>query len=149
MSNKLGGLLINKVNFLSGRVFTKLIRKNKLLHINNAQGRILFILSRFKEMSINELCNELSVSKSTLTSMLDRLYFNGYIIKKTSELDKRLTLISITEKAKESVNIYESIVYQMEKIYYKGFSEEDINKFENYLSRIYINLEEINELGED
>ncbi|WP_315081915.1 MarR family transcriptional regulator [uncultured Clostridium sp.] len=70
MSNKLGELLISKVNFLSGRVFTRLIRKNKKLYINHAQGRILFILSRFKEMSINDLYKELSVSKSTLTSML-------------------------------------------------------------------------------
>lgn len=140
MKDKLGGLLISKINFISGRIFSKLIKKRKSLEINNSQGRILFILSKFKNMPINNLCEELSLSKSTLTSMLDKLESSGYIVKKLSDLDKRSTLINITERGEMAVVLYSDIVKDMETIYYKGFSEEEIYLFESYLGRVYTNL---------
>lgn len=143
MKNKLGGLLISKINFLSGRVFTKLMKNTDSTNVNHAQGKILFVLSKKDEMSINDLCTDLSLGKSTLTSMLDRLHLSGYISKRTSEIDKRITLISITNKAIEEVALYEKTVSKMEQIYYKNFTDEEIEQFENYLNRVYKNLEEI------
>lgn len=143
MKDKIGGLLISKINFLSGRVFTKLMKSTTSPNINHAQGKILFVLSKKSEMSINDLCTDLSLSKSTLTSMLDRLYLNGYISKKVSKIDKRITLISITDKAVPEINIYKNTVSKMEQIYYKNFTDKEIEQFENYLDRVYKNLEEI------
>lgn len=140
MNNK-GGFLINKVNFLSGRIFNKLIKEHKNLDINHAQGKILFVISRYKELSINDLCKELSLSKSTLTSMLDRLEDKGYILKRSSEKDKRITLISNTKKADESIHIFNDVITKMNAKFYDGFEEEDIKRFENYLEKIYFNLE--------
>lgn len=142
MKNKIGGLLISKINFLSGRLFTKLMKSLTKPNINHAQGKILFTLYKNKEMSINDLGRELSLSKSTLTSMLDRLYLNGYILRKTSLIDKRVTLISLTSKAIPEINIYKNAVSKMEEIYYKNFTNEEIQQFENYLERVYKNLEE-------
>lgn len=140
MNNK-GGFLINKVNFLSGRIFNKLMKEHKNLDINHAQGKILFVISRYKEFSINDLCTELSLSKSTLTSMLDRLEDKGYILKRSSEKDKRITLISNTKKADESIHIFNDVITKMNSKFYDGFEEEDIKRFENYLEKIYFNLE--------
>lgn len=140
MNNK-GGFLINKVNFLSGRIFNKLMKEHKNLDINHAQGKILFVISRYKELSINDLCKELSLSKSTLTSMLDRLEDKGYILKRSSEKDKRITLISNTKKADESIDIFNDVITKMNAKFYYGFEEEDIKIFENYLEKIYFNLE--------
>ena len=142
MNNK-GGFLINKVNFLSGRIFNKLIKEHNNLDINHAQGKILFVISKHTELYINDLCQELAVSKSTLTSMLDRLESKGYILKKTSEEDKRITLISNTKKADESIDIFNDIITKMNAKFYNGFEEEDIKIFEKYLEKIYLNLEKI------
>ncbi len=143
MNNKIGGLLISKINFLSGRLFTKIMKSTTKPNINHAQGKILFTLYKNNEMAINDLCTELSLSKSTLTGMLDRLYLNGYISKKTSTTDKRITLISLTNKAIPEINIYKEAVSKMEEIYYKDFTNEEIQQFEDYLKRVYKNLEEI------
>lgn len=143
MNNKMGGLLISKINFLSGRLFTRLMKSTEKTNINHAQGKILFILSKKEEMAINDLCKELSLSKSTLTSMLDRLCTNGYISKKTSDIDKRITLVSITDKASSEINIYKNTVFKMEEVFYKDFTNEEIQEFEKYLERVYKNLEEI------
>jgi MarR family transcriptional regulator, organic hydroperoxide resistance regulator len=139
--NNKGGFLINKVNFLSGRIFNKLMKDHKNLDINHAQGKILFVISIHKELSINDLCRELSLSKSTLTSMLDRLESKGYILKRTSTEDKRITLISNTQKADESVDIFNNVINKMNAKFYEGFKEEDIKIFKKYLEKIYLNLE--------
>lgn len=144
MKNRLGGLLITKINFLSGRMFSKIISKKKNLEVNNSQARILFVLSKFEELNINKLGEELSLSKSTLTSMLDRLEKAGYIEKKLNELDKRETLISITEEGNIIAQSYNSIVDEMSDVYYKGFTEDEIVKFEESLAKVYANLQTFN-----
>lgn len=141
MNNK-GGLLINKINLLTGRSFNKLIKKYNL-DVNYPQGKILFILSKYGEISILNLCEELSLKKSTLTSMLDRLQSKGYINKRVSSTDKRITLVSITRKACEIVKVYEEIVFQLDLIYYDGFDKQEIKYFENCLEKIYSNLENL------
>jgi len=37
---------------------------------------------------------------------------------------------------------YEAVSEQMSKLYYKGFTEDEITRFEGYLERIQQNLEE-------
>ncbi|WP_297632662.1 MarR family transcriptional regulator [uncultured Clostridium sp.] len=142
MNNK-GGFLINKINFLSGRMFNNIMKNQENLDINHSQGKILFIISIYKELSINELCNELSLRKSTLTSMLDRLELQGYISKKICEKDKRITLISNTEKANKAVKIFDDVVKKMNLVFYENFNDKDIEIFESYLQKIYFNLEKL------
>ena len=142
MNNK-GGFLINKINFLSGRVFNNIMKNQKKLDINHSQGRILFVISIYKELSINELCKELSLRKSTLTSMLDRLEIQGYIHKKQCKEDRRITLISNTEKSNEAVKVFEDVISKMNEIFYENFADEEIKVFEKYLQKIYLNLEKL------
>ncbi|WP_304340202.1 MarR family winged helix-turn-helix transcriptional regulator [Metaclostridioides mangenotii] len=141
MNNK-GGLLINKINLLTGRNFNRLI-KTYNLDVNYPQGKILFILSKYRELSILNLCKELSLKKSTLTSMLDRLQSKGYINKRISCDDKRITLVSNTRKASDIVKAYEEIVYQLNLTYYDGFNDQEIKNFENYLTKVYSNLDNL------
>lgn len=143
MKNTKGGLLIAKINFLSGRIFSKIITKKSNTNINNSQARVLFVLSKFKELNINKLGEELSLSKSTLTSMLDRLEKLGYIKKTLNHLDKRETLLNITDEGYKIAQTYDSIVDEMSAIYYKGLTENQIYELEEYLEKIYINLKNI------
>jgi len=47
----------------------------------------------------------------------------------------------LTEKAHSLKGEYDSVSDEMGSIYYKGFSEEEIAQFEEYLDRIRKNLE--------
>ena len=62
-----------------------------------------------------------------------------YVAEKT---DKRKTLLFLTEKAHALKGEYDSVSDEMGSIYYKGFSEEEITRFEECLDRIRKNLEE-------
>ena len=133
------GFLMAKIHQLSGRIFTKKL-KDYGIEINPAQGRIMFVLWRNDNISINELAKQTSLGKSTLTSMLDRLEKSGYIKRVPSRQDRRKIMIERTEKDKSFQDLYVQISKDMSNLYFKGLSKEEMSQFEEYLKRIFDNL---------
>ena len=140
-----GGFLIAKIHQLSGRIFTRKLKEHRIDEINPAQGRILFVLWQNDGISINELAKKTSLGKSTLTSMLDRLEESGYVIRIPSREDRRKILIQRTEKDKNLQDLYNQVSQEMTNLFYEGFSENEIDKFEQYLKRILHNLVDFEE----
>jgi DNA-binding MarR family transcriptional regulator len=134
-----GGFLIAKIHQVSGRIFAKILKKYGV-DINPAQGRILFVLWKKDEIPISELARKTQLDKSTLTSMLDRLEEEGHIIRMRPEKDRRTILIKLTEKDKSLQKMYSKVSDEMTSIFYRDFSHNEIDKFENYLKRILVNL---------
>ncbi|MFX0033141.1 MAG: MarR family winged helix-turn-helix transcriptional regulator [Candidatus Hodarchaeota archaeon] len=143
-SQKKGGFLIAKIHQLSQRIFSKILKKAKLTELNPAQGRIMFVLWRGDNISIHELSKRTLLSKSTLTSMLDRLEQSGFIKRLPSKTDRREILIQLTDKDKNFQSKYIDVSKDMTNIYYNNFDEQEINEFEKYLERILNNLMEFN-----
>jgi len=135
-----GGFLIAKIRQVSGRIFAQILKENGIDQINPAQGRILFVLWKKDEIPISELAKETQLSKSTLTSMLDRLEKAGHITRIRSEKDRRTILLKLTEKDKSLQKVYNKVSDEMTKIFYREFSQEEIDEFEGYLKRILTNL---------
>ncbi len=134
-----GGFLMTKIRHLSGRIFTKILKEYQI-EINPAQGRIMFVLWQNENMSIQELAKKTSLSKSALTSMLDRLENKDYIKRTPSKTDRRKILIELTEKDKSLHDKYVQISREMNELFYKGFTNDEIDVFEEHLSRIFNNL---------
>ncbi|MFW9772420.1 MAG: MarR family winged helix-turn-helix transcriptional regulator [Candidatus Thorarchaeota archaeon] len=143
-SQKKGGFLTAKIHQLSQRIFAKILRKANLNELNPAQGRIMFVLWQEDNISIHELSKRTLLSKSTLTSMLDRLEQSRFIKRVPSKTDRREILIQLKNKDKNFQAKYLEVSKNMTKIYYNNFSEQEINQFENYLERILNNLIEYN-----
>ena len=77
-----------------------------------------------------------------MTSMLDRLEKIGYIKRQYSKTDRRKILIKRTEKDRIMEKKYVEVSGEMTKLFYKGFSRSQIDRFENDLERILDNLTE-------
>ncbi len=134
-----GGFLIAKIHQTGGRIFSRLLREAGI-EINPAQGRILFVLWQNDGIAIQELARQTSLGKSTLTSMLDRLEETGFIVRVRSAEDRRQIRIYRTEKDKFFHNEYERISMKMTKIFYRGFNEKELDRFEKNLRKILGNL---------
>ena len=91
---------------------------------------------------IRSLSIKCGLAITSLTTMLERMENQGLIRRVQSETDKRKTLLFLTEKAHALKGEYYSVSDEMGSIYYKGFSEEEITRFEKCLDRIRNNLEE-------
>jgi DNA-binding MarR family transcriptional regulator len=139
-----GGFLISQIHQLSSRIFSKMLRDYQI-DINNAQGRIIFALWKNDQIPINDLAKETSLSKSTLTSMLERLEKSGHIVRKPSETDKRVTIVCLTQKSSYLRKDYQKISSDTTDLFYKGFTNNEISHFESSLKKILKNLKQEDE----
>ena len=137
-----GGTLLSQVHQVCGRVWNKILRQNDMADLEGARGRIIFALWGNDGVPIKTLCEKTSLDKSTLTGIIDRLERDGYIERKPSETDKRYTLISLTGKEQEFAKNVQKVSDQMNEIFYKGFTDEEITQFDKMLARILENCKE-------
>ena len=100
------------------------------------------MLWRKDKITQKELATETGLAKNTITAMLEKMEKNNLIKRITDENDKRKSLVILTEHAKSLKKCSDKISDKMLKKMYKGFSEEEINNFEEYLHRIIKNFEE-------
>jgi DNA-binding MarR family transcriptional regulator len=100
----------------------------------------MFALWQKDNISINELSNKTQLKKSTLTSMLDRLENMGYIRRQRSKTDRRKILIKRTKKDQTMEKKYIQVSEEMTKLFYKGFSTSQMERFEKDLEHILNNL---------
>lgn len=135
-----GGLLIARVHQLGGRVFARLLKQHGIRGINPAQGRILFVLWGRDRIPITQLARATSLGKSTLTSMLDRLERAGLVRREDSGRDRRQTLVVRTDKDRSLQERYQRVSQAMSEVFYRGFSEREISRFETQLQRILDSL---------
>jgi len=134
-----GGFLIAQIHRASGRVFARILKRHAI-RLNPAQGRILFVLWTEGAMPIREIARRTSLGKSTLTSMLDRLERAGHLRRVRSETDRRVILIEATARDRRSQASFARASREMTALYYAGFAEREITRFEKDLARILDNL---------
>ncbi len=140
---RLGGFLITKIKQLHSRALAQCISDKGIDAFSGEQGKILFVLWRKDKITQKELATETGLAKNTITIMLEKMGKNNLIRKITDENDKRKSLVILTDYAKSLKKPFDEISDdEMLKKVYKGFSEEEIDKYEEYLHRIIRNLEE-------
>ena len=136
-----GGFYVSRTHQLGGRVFERILKESGVDTFNGAQGRILYVLWEHETLSISEIGKLTSLAKTTLTSMLDRMEEAGLVLRLSDAKDRRQILVSITEKAKHYKETYDIISEKMNKIFYDGFTADEIVLLEKLLERIIANLE--------
>ena len=139
---KQGGFLITKIKQIGGRVFEHILAEKSIDAFNASQGRILYVLWQQDGVPINELSKETGFAITTLTGMLDRMEAANLIRRDRGDKDRRKILIYLTEGAKVLEKDYNEVTEEVSNIYYKGFSEKEIQQFEAYLRRVLYNVEE-------
>ncbi len=137
-----GGFLISQIKQIQGRIFERLLSNAGIEAFNGAQGRILYVLWQKDGLPIVELSRKTGLAKTTLTGMLDRLESQGLITRCADSADRRQIIIRLAEKAKQLNSDYTRVSQEMNQLFYRGFSNDDIIHFENTLKRILKNLEE-------
>ena len=133
-----GGTLISQIHQVSQRVWYDVLSRNGLEDLAGARGRVIFALWNEDNIPIKKLVEKTSLDKATLTGIIDRLERDGYVKRIPSPDDKRVTLISRTGKDE----IYKSKIPQQNTLFYKGFSNNEIKDFEEYLKRILQNCKD-------
>ena len=134
--------MISQIKQVGGRVFDRILSDKNIDAFNGAQGRILYILWQGDGVPISKLSKETGLAMNTLTSMLDRMEAAGLVRRDRGDHDRRKILIYLTDEAMALEQDYNAVTAEIESIYYKGFSSEEIDALEGYLRRVLTNVEE-------
>ena len=136
------GFLISQIKQVQARIFQRLLQECGVEEFNGPQGHILYVLWQKDEVPIVELSQKTVLAKNTLTAMLGRMEEQGLIERKTAESDKRQSLIVLTEKARDLQGKYDEVSQKMNEIFYKDFTDKEVEKIDGFLERILLNLEQ-------
>jgi DNA-binding MarR family transcriptional regulator len=137
-----GGFLVSQISRLQARTFEKLLRESGVDAFNGPQGRILYVLWEHERLTITGISRLTSLSKTALTSMLDRMESSGLLERRPDSENRRQTFICITPKAKAYREEYNRVSEQMNQVFYRGFDAVEIEAFEDNLRKIIQNLED-------
>ncbi len=139
-----GGFLIAKIHHLSARVFSMKLKEYDI-EIGPGQGRVIFSLWQEDGIPISELAKRTALGKSTLTDLIDRLEDIGLVMRENHPSDRRVTLVWLTDTAKNMHDKYNRVSREMTDLFYEGFSSDEIDELETYLQRLLTNLERADE----
>ena len=137
-----GGFLVTKIKQLGDRIFEKVLAEKGIDSFNGAQGRILYVLWQQDGVPIKTVSEQCGLAITSLTTMLERMEKQGLIRRVPDEKDRRKTLLFLTDKARDLQKDYDAVSDQMSQIFYDGFTDEEIIRFEDGLRRVQKNLED-------
>ncbi len=83
-----------------------------------------------------DVAQYLNLDKSSVTSQLNVLEKNGYIIRHKSERDGRKHQLNITDKTREILDPLKMVFMSWTEILLDGFSESERTEVFNYLFRM-------------
>lgn len=136
-----GGYLISHINLLNGRLFNKLLADEEEAAYSGEQGKILSCLWVTEPLTATDIAIKTGLANNTLTKMLKRLETQGLIVSQPHPKDKRKRCYYLTDLGKSQQTVGEKVSQALGQIFYKGFSQEEIQQFEKDLTKVMQNLE--------
>ena len=141
------GFLISQIKHISDRLGQKLLDAYGLADFNGAQGKLLYVLWQEDGISSAELARRSGLAPTTLTTMLDRMERQGLVTRVPHETDRRRWKLVLTQKAKALQQQSEAYSHAMTEVYFRGFTQQQIDDLEAVLSRVLKNLQDCEKNG--
>ena len=126
-----------------GRIARKIGDKNvRAIGLTSAQLRILFFLEEKDNVCQHDIENELSMTRSAVSGMLDGMESDGLIVREKTDDDKRRRIICITDYGKSKLNAARKQISETEALVLSALSGDEKKQLIAMLDRIRNVLEE-------
>ena len=102
--------------------------------ITLVQAGILFLLKDRDRRAMSDLGQHLSLDKSTITGLTDRLEKAGFVRRKANPKDRRMSLIHITREGVREANQAATIINRINDEIKADFSATEIKAFKKILN---------------
>lgn len=107
-----------------------------------AHGGIFFHLFGGKELRMKELADLIHRNKSTLTPLVNKLEKRGYVSKRKSSEDSRVTFISLTDKGEAMAPLFRGVADDLVNQSFAGLSDKEQGTLASLLGRVLANFDE-------
>lgn len=95
------------------------------------------------QLKMHQISELVGKDKSTVTVLVNRLIDRDYIIKEKSTLDRRVTYIKLTEKAKGHQKTFMAMKNHVNSIVFEGFKDDEVELLIEFMNRLQENLEDV------
>ncbi len=132
-------------------LFFPLFRKKLFKHKKNLKQKqmphsyyhILKVLNKHRELPMSEIGRRIYISKSNMTSLIDKLVNDGLAERLPDKNDRRIINIAPTNKGKDLLRNWRKHSNTEIKINLSTLSDEDLEKFRDSINNIKDVLEKI------
>lgn len=116
------------------------VEKAEKVSIHRGQGRVLALLNSKGDLSIAQLVEELDIRPSSAGELVSKLEQNGFVTRGASEDDKRLAIISITDKGKEILDQTGANNAEYFEDMFSGLTEKEQEELSALLDKLVTSL---------
>ena len=137
-------LVAHHIRLLNGRIFQKLLSQDPEALYRSEQGKILAVLwnSETGCATATDIALATGLANNTLTTMIKKLEEQNLVTVSPCGLDKRKKYLVLTDLGWSQQEVSDRVSQELDAIYYKGFSDKEIEQFEDFQERILANLKE-------
>ncbi|CAG9710501.1 MarR family winged helix-turn-helix transcriptional regulator [Clostridium neonatale] len=132
-------MLIKEIYANTMGTVSKSLRESGL---TNQQIMVIKLIAHNKQVNISQLCEEMSLSKGTISGIVARLEKADYVKKIKDENDKRNTYVAFSDKGFEfAKNFIEEINGSFDKVF-ENFTEEEVKQVKDALTKLRNKIKE-------
>lgn len=130
MSNFRIAMLIKDINSKMTTIISGNIKDCGLTH---QQVTVMKLIGHNGKVTVSHLCEEMSLSKGTVSGIVQRLERDGYIQKDKSNEDKRNTYITFTDKGVKFAKEFKKNINESYDKVFENLTKEEINEIQKAL----------------
>lgn len=132
-------MLIKEVYSSTMNIVSNSLKDSGLTH---QQIMIIKLVAHNKEVNLSRLCEEMSLSKGTVSGIVQRLEDIGYIEKVKYENDKRNTYVRFSKRGLEFANEFRNKINESFDKIFENFTEEEVKEVKEGLLKLKKKIEE-------
>lgn len=131
---------------LHSSLYRKLVMylREKISPYGFSRGEFPFLVRLLKKgdgISQKEICQDVNISKSTTSKMINKLVEEGYLRMERDPEDKRVKRIYLTDKKEEIEDIVREIEQEVYEMMFKDFDHGERELYMHFLERIIDNIQ--------
>ena len=118
-----------------------ILAKNIMFNANkigltSGQPKILYCLSKFKEMDQKTIANYCEIEQATVGSILLRMEKAGLVVRRQKEGNRRSLYVSMTQKGEEAARQLTGIFHGVEAAAASDLSEGEVAELKELLTKL-------------
>lgn len=134
--------LMGRIKELANEMILNELNKRVEFDLSFSHADILNMLFDENEYCMVQIAQKIHRSKATVSSLIDKLELNGYVIKRQSEDDSRMYLIKATKKTLDLKEIFEEVSKIVFSKLLKDFSRAETLLIEELLEKMLKNIKD-------
>ena len=110
------------------------------LHVTRSQWAMIAVVARHPGATQRVIAESLEMSEASAGRLIDRLCADGLLERRDRDDDRRARAVYLTEAAEPLLAKLATIAQNTEDRMFMGFSDEELQRLQSYVDRIYGNV---------